>query len=300
MLLSEIIPQMEEHFDVDLRAEQDFLHLALTAQDAGEKTCVFLGDLKFIDEIKDNVTMVITTAEIAREITGRGVCITDNPKILFFKLHNYLSDKPGYARDRFENLIDPTAKISPQAYIADHNVIIKDGAEIGPFVYVGANTTIGRNSVIHAGTTLGDGGFEHKRNGKEIITVQSAGGIVIGDNVDISHNCSIENAVYPWSDTVIMDDCRIDHLVQISHSCVLHKRVFVVALSCIAGRSVIGEDTWVGVGAIVSNGLTVGRDASISLGAVVTKDVEDGQTVTGNFAIDHQLFIRNLKEQAKK
>jgi UDP-3-O-[3-hydroxymyristoyl] glucosamine N-acyltransferase len=300
MRLSEIIPTMDEDFSFTTRGEKDFSFLALTAQDSGGPTCVYCDNPKFIDEIKDNVTMVITTEEMAEKITGPGVCITENPKILYFKLHNFLSDKPGYARDRFENQIDPTVKISPQAYVSDHNVIIKEGAEIGPFVYVGPNTTIGKGSVIHAGTTLGDGGFEHKRNGEEIITVKSVGGIVIGDNVDISHNCSIENAVYPWSDTIIMDDCRIDHLVQISHSCVLHKRVFVVALSCIAGRTIIEEDTWVGVGAIVSNGLHVGANASINLGAVVTKDVGEGCSVSGNFAIDHATFIRNLKEQAKK
>lgn len=299
MRLSEIIPQMDEKVVFKTREEEDFSYLALTAQDAQAPTCVYFDNPKFLDEINENVTMVITTEEMAKKITGRGVCITDNPKILFFKLHNYLSDKPGYARKRFENRIDSTAKISPQAFVADHNVIIKEGAEIGPFVYVGPNTTIGKGSIIHAGTTLGDGGFEHKRNGEEIITVKSVGGIVIGDNVDISHNCSIENAVYPWSDTVIMDDCRIDHLVQISHSCVLHKRVFVVALSCIAGRTIIEEDTWVGIGATISNGLHIGANASVNLGAVVTKDVGEGCSVSGNFAIDHAIFIKNLKEQVK-
>ncbi|MGN1151821.1 MAG: hypothetical protein ACI4SN_06650 [Lachnospiraceae bacterium] len=58
----------------------------------------------------------------------------------------------------------------------------------------------------------------------------------------------------------------------------------------------VGADSWVGVNATISNRIQVGNHARVSLGSVVTKDVKDGQTVTGNFAIDHTDFINNLKD----
>ncbi|MGN6692574.1 MAG: sugar O-acetyltransferase [Aquihabitans sp.] len=43
----------------------------------------------------------------------------------------------------------------------------------------------------------------------------------------------------------------------------------------------IGENVWIGGGAIVLGGVTIGDDAIVAAGAVVTKDVEAGATVAG-------------------
>ena len=55
------------------------------------------------------------------------------------------------------------------------------------------------------------------------------------------------------------------------------------------GRPVrIGSDVWIGGGAIILPGVTVGDGAVIGAGSVVTRDVEPGQTVTGNPARPRQ------------
>jgi maltose O-acetyltransferase len=49
------------------------------------------------------------------------------------------------------------------------------------------------------------------------------------------------------------------------------------------GRPItIGDNVWIGGGAIVLPGVTVGEDAIIGAGAVVTRDVPPGKTVAGN------------------
>lgn len=49
------------------------------------------------------------------------------------------------------------------------------------------------------------------------------------------------------------------------------------------GRSVrIGNNVWIGGGAIILPGITVGDDAVIAAGSVVTRDVAPGTTVRGN------------------
>lgn len=45
---------------------------------------------------------------------------------------------------------------------------------------------------------------------------------------------------------------------------------------------VIGENVWIGGGAILLPGVTVGADAVVGAGAVVTRDVPPGATVVGN------------------
>lgn len=44
----------------------------------------------------------------------------------------------------------------------------------------------------------------------------------------------------------------------------------------------IGEDVWIGGGAIVLPGVTVGAGAILGAGAVVTRDVAPGARVVGN------------------
>ena len=44
----------------------------------------------------------------------------------------------------------------------------------------------------------------------------------------------------------------------------------------------IGDDVWIGYGAIVLSGVTIGRGAVVAAGAVVTRDVEPYAIVAGN------------------
>ncbi|HEY1099155.1 MAG TPA: sugar O-acetyltransferase [Myxococcota bacterium] len=49
------------------------------------------------------------------------------------------------------------------------------------------------------------------------------------------------------------------------------------------GRAVrIGDNVWIGAGALVLPGVTIGDDAIVGAGSVVTKDVPAGATVVGN------------------
>lgn len=44
---------------------------------------------------------------------------------------------------------------------------------------------------------------------------------------------------------------------------------------------VVGNDVWIGAGAIVMGGVTLGERSIVGAGAVVTSDVETGETVVG-------------------
>jgi maltose O-acetyltransferase len=49
------------------------------------------------------------------------------------------------------------------------------------------------------------------------------------------------------------------------------------------GRPVtIGENVWIGGGAVILPGVTIGDDAVIGAGAIVTRSVASGKTVVGN------------------
>jgi UDP-3-O-[3-hydroxymyristoyl] glucosamine N-acyltransferase len=179
-------------------------------------------------------------------------------------------------------------------------VTIGDAVVIEEFASIKENTVIGDGSVIRSGVVIGSEGFEIKKyrieEGETVFTVKHLGGVIVGKNVEIMNNSSIEKAIYPWDDTVISDGCRFDNLVLIGHASRMGKRVFIAGESVIAGNVTIGDDVWIGVGATVSNRIVIGNNARVSLGAVVTRDVPENTTVSGNFAVEHSKFIEHLKK----
>ncbi len=102
--------------------------------------------------------------------------------------------------------------------------------------------------------------------------------ISIGSNVFMNFNCVVLD-VCPIS---IGDDCQIGPAVQIyaaDHP--LDPKVRRSGLE--SGRAVkIGNNVWIGGGAIILPGVTVGDHAVIGAGSVVTRDVPARATVVGN------------------
>ena len=62
----------------------------------------------------------------------------------------------------------------------------------------------------------------------------------------------------------------------------------------------VGDHVWLGFGATLRNGLIIGEGSRVNMGSVVTKNVLPGESVTGNFAIEHDKFMENLKNSVKK
>lgn len=108
----------------------------------------------------------------------------------------------------------------------------------------GRNITIGDRARIGAGSCLWAG--------------PGRGRITLGDDVLLAPNVMITAANYRFNDGSPVNDQAMDE------------------------RDVrIGDDVWVGYGAVVLAGVTIGDRAIIGAGAVVHKDVPPGAVVVG-------------------
>lgn len=298
MLLSEIIKFMNINLDFKIVNEKEFDVLSHINSSINTRTCVFLDDLKYKEYISKNVTMLITNNSIANEFDFKniGICIVEVPRLFFFELHNYLCLNEGnYIRKKFKSSIGLNCSISKLSSISEMNVHIGNNVIIEEFVVIKENTSIGNNSIIRAGTVLSGQGFEFKRKNNSIIKVEHVGGIIIGNNVEIQHNSCVDKAIYPWDNTEIGDFTKIDNLVHIGHGAKINKNVMIVAQSGIGGRTIIEPGAWIGFNATIINNIIVGENSRANIGSVVTKHVKKNGNVTGNFAINHDKFIHNLK-----
>ena len=87
--------------------------------------------------------------------------------------------------------------------------------------------------LIHAGVCIGTRGFGFDMDKQGYIDVPQIGGVIIGDNVEVGANSTIDRGAGP--NTIIGDGTRIDNLVQIGHNVrigkavsLLHKRGLLV------------------------------------------------------------------------
>lgn len=279
--------------------DEEFSILELCSRVRREGALTFLEKERFVTSLEHpNIACVICTPELRDKIPPqiKGVVLTENPKALFYKIHNLLAAK----QERRPSQIDSTAKISPLAYIAPYNVIIGKNVEIQPFVTVGENTVIEEDVLICSGTIVGAQSFSPVPDGDKMFLAKDAGGTRIERGVEICGQCDIACGTLQLDTTVVGAYTKLDAKVHIGHGSVLGKRNRLPSGAHVAGNCIIGDDIWIGVNATISNRIVVGDGARVSLGSVVTKDVPAGVTVTGNFAIEHQQFLRNLKKSLIK
>ncbi|ASM51594.1 maltose O-acetyltransferase [Pseudoalteromonas espejiana DSM 9414] len=106
--------------------------------------------------------------------------------------------------------------------------------------------------------------------------------ITIGDRTFININCTVLDAPISEASITIGNDCLIGPNVQllaVSHAVNptqrLNKENFASPIT-------IGNNVWIGAGAIILAGVTVGDNAVVGAGSVVTKNVEKNSAVAGN------------------
>lgn len=105
-----------------------------------------------------------------------------------------------------------------------------------------------------------------------------------GSSIKIGNNVSINQGSFIIANGCILigDDCRIGEYVSIrdndhrwGKSELVREQGFVVS------NVKIGNDVWIGRGAVILKGVTIGNGAVIAAGAVVTKSVKEYIVVAG-------------------
>jgi len=245
---------------------------------------VFAESQKYLETAMANphVKCIVTTAELVgtRELPC-AVLLTDEPRWAFFAIHNHLASCTDFYGKDFPAEVSPEARVHPTAVLPGKNVRIGPGTVIGPHVTIHERTIIGAQTTVRAGASVGCEGFQYVRSARGILPVRHAGGVRIGDRVEIHSNAVIDAALFAGF-TEIGDDTKIDNLVHIAHAVRIGKRCFIVAGSSIGGTTQVGDDCWIGPNAVLATHISIGAGSKVAIGSVVIRSVPPGVTVFGN------------------
>lgn len=227
-------------------------------------------------------------------------------------LHPPLPAEPG---------IHPRASVDEQARVSDsaqvcayavvgrgarlgESVVIGEGSVVGPGVSVGDGTRlaprvvlmdgvkVGARCRLHSGVVVGSDGFGFAREDPEWIKVPQIGGVVIGNDVEIGANTTVDRGTI--EDTVIEDGVKLDNQVQIAHNARIGAHTVMAAFSGVAGSTRVGARCLFG-GAVVTVGhLTICDDAVFTFRTAVLKSVTKPGTYSGTLSAEEAgLWRRN-------
>jgi UDP-3-O-[3-hydroxymyristoyl] glucosamine N-acyltransferase len=255
------------------------------------------------------------------DAAASGLCpvaclVSDNPYARYAEIAAFLNPPPAPdAGIHAEATVDATAVVAASAEVGPRAVVganarigeaavigagsvvgpsasIGDGTRLAPLVSVLEGVTIGARCVVHSGVVIGADGFGFAPDAGRWIKVPQLGTVVIGDDVEIGANTTIDRGAI--EDTVIEDGVKLDNLVQIAHNVRVGAHTVMAAMSGAAGSTKIGRRCMIGGGVVMVGHLTIADDVQFNFRSVVTKSVtEPGVYGGGLQAMEASKWRRN-------
>ena len=271
----------------------------------------FYFDPKYKDELTHtNAGLVILKKKDAHLRSAASIYV-DDPYLAFAKIANlFFSQKknPFIHTDFVHGVnfkigidcsINAYVKIGNDSSIGanttiDSFVCIGSNVKIGSNVNIGDDVIIGNNCNLFSGCAIGVDGFGYAREkDKSWIKIPQVGTVVIGDDVDIGSNTTIDRGAL--DNTIIEDGVKIDNQVQIAHNCIIGCNTIIAGCTGIAGSAVIGKNCMIGGGAMIKGHIKIADDTIISGGTGIGKTIsEPGDRYTNVFPynIKHKDWLK--------
>jgi len=297
---------------------------ARTVNDIAPLEQATANDLSFIDNPRYNAAFAesragacfVDAARVGQAPAGMALLVSKTPYLAYaLAAAAFYPDVRAAASAGPEaTSVDPAASIGEGTNVAPGAVIgaraeigrncdIGPNAVIGPGVVIGADCRVGAGASLaycilgdrvrlYAGVRIGEPGFGFAVSGTGFLTVPQLGRVMIGDDVEIGANTTIDRGSGP--DTVVGAGTRIDNLVQIGHNVRIGRSCIIVAQVGIAGSTVLEDGVVVGGQVGFAGHLNVGTGAQIGAQAGVARDVPAGARLLGTPAMPARRFFRQM------
>ena len=223
----------------------------------------FLTNPSYRKQLASSQAGAVIMSATDAEHSSINAIVSNNPYAAYAKIAALLSPP-----EEYEIGIDAAAhvatdvNISTQVSIAagvviEAGVTVSDSVRIGPGCVLQKNVKIGAHSVltanvtvasgckigernlIHPGVVIGADGFGQAMDNGNWIKVPQLGSVVIGDDVEIGANTTIDRGAI--EDTVIEDNVKLDNQIQVAHNVIIGAHTAIAGCTAIAGSTKIGK-----------------------------------------------------------
>jgi len=279
-----------------------------TLVNASPESVGFLASPAYRNELLSTRAAAVVLAEAEAGECPVATLISDDPYATYALIAGVLHPPAGHAAGIHSSaVIADSASISNSARISANAVIgqdcsIAEGVYIAPGCVLGERCSIGRDSqvlvnatlvedvrigertIIHPGAVIGSDGFGNARRGSGWIKIPQLGGVVIGSDVEIGTNTTVDRGAI--DDTIIEDGVRLDNLIQVGHNARIGAHTAIAGLTAIAGSATVGKRCMIAGLAGVIGHVTICDDVVITAQALITKDIHEPGVYSATFGAE--------------
>jgi len=282
---------------------------------ADTKSICFVLNEQYLKQAESSPAAVIIVTPPLSLKTQRPILISDQPELTFSKIIHLLTDNSANASIHSSAIIDssvntnhthsigPNVVIEKNVYLADgvhisagciieHDVVIDAGSYLHSRVVVCHGSKIGKNCIFHPGVVIGSDGFGLTKNGEQWVKIPQVGRTIIGDNVEIGSNTTIDRGAL--DDTIIHNGVKLDNQIQIAHNVEIGENTAMAACVGVAGSAKIGKNCQISGAAVVLGHLSVADDVVITAMSLVTKSIKQaGVYSSGTPLLENKQWHKN-------
>jgi len=287
------VKEIAEMIQADIEGDENSL-----VKGINEIHKVVKGDLVFVDHPKyydKALNSEATTILIDKNVKcppGKTLLISNNPFNDYNKLTRHFS--PFHTSDTpiaSTAIVGEDSIIQPNVFLGN-NVEIGKNCIIHPNVSIYDNCILGDDIIIHSNTVIGGDAFYYQKREGKYHKMHTCGRVVIGDNVEIGSNSTIDKGVS--GDTTIGAGTKIDSHVHIGHDTEVGENCLFAAHVGISGAVIIEDDVtlWGQVG--IPSDVIIGKGAIVLAQSGVTKSLKGNKVYFGSPAVENREKLREM------
>ncbi len=330
LLVEYSLAELAKRCGGQVRGDGDTLIRAVgTIQHAGSNTITFLTNPHYRRYLTETRAAAVILSQADAELCKLPALVSANPYLVYAKVASLLTSRASVSMG-----IDVSARVHPKAHVSstawiapgavlEEKVVIADNVFIGPNCVIQAGSTIaehsrlvanvtlchevrvGKRALIHPGVVIGADGFGFARDGEAWVKVPQLGSVVIGDDVEIGANTTIDRGAL--EDTIVENGVKLDNQIQVGHNVHIGEHTIIAGCVGISGSARIGRRCMLGGSVGVVGHIEICDDVTVTGMTVVTHSIHEPGVYSGLMPMDtsarwrkNSARIRQLDELARR
>jgi UDP-3-O-[3-hydroxymyristoyl] glucosamine N-acyltransferase len=297
---------------LNTEAQAKLIYRLASLEDGHLDAIGFVAQSKYLKAAQTSLcgALIVSAADVAVLSSSKAfLWVVENPYATYAKVSNFFAalftpqQPPSIHASAVISefaTVDSTASIGPNAVVeagakigahvrlvanvfVGGDVVIGDETVLHPGVVIYQQCKIGKRNIVHSSTVIGSDGFGFAKEGGQWVKIAQFGSVVIGDDVEIGSNCSIDRGAI--EDTLIGNGVKIDNLVQIAHNVQIGDGTAIAGCVGIAGSAIIGKNCAFGGSAGVLGHLEICDNVTVSSMSLVTRSIKEPGFYSGVFPL---------------